>query len=117
MTRFYQLFDHAPEVAAMSLPKLPDQVVPKTLAEAERIAGAENPAVARSNHALELARQRKRAAKSDYFPSLDIVTEFNYENDDEGTAGVRRDVSIVLRLDPDQPGPGQPAPGPGARRA
>ena len=97
MTRFYQLFDHAPEIAAMSLPKLPDRVVPKTLAEAERIAGAENPAIALSNHEVELANQRKRAAKSDYFPSLDVVAEFNYENDDEGTVGVRRDASIILQ--------------------
>ncbi len=97
MTRFYQLFDHAPEVAAMGLPRLPERLVPKTLAEAERIAGAENPAIALSNHALDLATQRKRAAKSDYFPSLDVVTEFNYENDEEGTPGVRRDASIVLQ--------------------
>ena len=97
MTRFYQLYDHVPEIAAMSLPKLPETLVPTTLAEAERIAGAENPAIALSNHEVDLARQRRRAAKSDYFPSFDVVTEFNYENDDEGTAGVRRDASIVLQ--------------------
>ena len=97
MTRFYQLYDHAPEVAEMSLPKLPEQLVPKTLAEAEQVAGAEHPAIFRSNHEVDLASQRKRGAKSDYYPSFDVVTEFNYENDDEGAAGVRRDASIVLQ--------------------
>ncbi len=97
MTRFQQLYDHAPEVAAMSLPALPDGLVPTTLAEAERIAAAENPAIALSNHEVDLAGQRKRLAKSDYFPSFDIVTEFNYENDDDGTPGVRRDAIIKLQ--------------------
>jgi adhesin transport system outer membrane protein len=81
----------------MSLPALPDGLVPTTLAEAERIAAAENPAIALSNHEVDLAGQRKRLAKSDYFPSFDIVTEFNYENDDDGTPGVRRDAIIKLQ--------------------
>jgi adhesin transport system outer membrane protein len=97
ITRFYQLFDHAPEIAGMSLPNLPDELVPTTLAEAEQIAAVENPVILRSNQEVDLASQRKRIARSGYYPSVDVVAEFNYENDDEGIEGVSRDASIILQ--------------------
>ena len=94
--RYQQTFDSKPEVDEMSLPTLPIGLLPKTLGEAEVIARAENPALDNSNRAIDSANQRKRSAKSGFFPVIELVTTLNYEQDDAGTLGTRYDGSVNL---------------------
>ena len=94
--RYQQNFDSKPEVDEMSLPTLPIWLLPKTLGEAEEIARAENPALDNSNRAIDSANQRKRSAKSGFFPVIELVTTLNYEQDDAGSLGTRYDGSVNL---------------------
>jgi adhesin transport system outer membrane protein len=95
--RYQQTFDSKPEVDEMSLPTLPIWLLPKTLGEAEVIARAENPALDNSNWAIDSANQRKRSAKSGFFPVIELVAALNYEQDDAGTLGTRYDGSVNLK--------------------
>jgi len=94
--RYQQTFDSKPEVDDMSLPTLPIGLLPETLDEAEVIARAENPALDNSNRAIDRANQRKRSAKSAFYPVIELVTTLNYEQDEAGTLGTRYDGSVKL---------------------
>ena len=94
--RYQQTFDSKPEVDEMSLPTLPIGLLPETLGEAEVIARAENPALDNSNQAIDRANQRKRSAKSAFYPVIELVTTLNYEQDEAGTLGTRYDGSVKL---------------------
>ena len=97
MARYAQVFGAQADVGAMKTPIPPIYLLPLTLEEAETAALAENPIVANSNRAIDLSRQRKRSAQSPYYPEVDLVGRYNYEQDDEGVIGSRRD--FVLKVE------------------
>ena len=97
MTRYAQLFDHPPEVGSMTFPEDPVGLIPASLEEARKIALEQNPSAARSERAVDLANELRRGAKSGYFPRIDLVTEFNYEDDEDGVVGTRRDASVKVQ--------------------
>lgn len=97
VTRYTQVFGRPPEMGSMMLPPLPVDQVPATLTEAEEAAAAENPTAINSQRAIDIARQRKRGARSPYYPRFDLVGEYNFEQDDEGVLGTRRDYTIKVQ--------------------
>ena len=96
MARYIQVFNSQPEVGAMSLPGPPLDLVPATLEDAERAALGENPLLASSGRVVDLAGELKRAAKSPYYPEIDVIAEYNYEQDVQGVIGARRDYAITI---------------------
>ncbi len=97
VTRYVQVFDSYPEVGNMALPSLPLRLVPDTMASAEAVALTENPATASTSRAIDIADERRRTARSPYYPDLDLIAEYNFEQDEAGVVGTRRDYSVKIQ--------------------
>ena len=96
MSRYRRLFGHDPLTTAMSVPPIPESEIPATLADAVAIAEAENPRGYGSDFNVQLADEARDAAYSGYYPAVDLVGRLNWEDDVEGTEGVRRDAAIMV---------------------
>lgn len=96
ISRYEQIFGHAPDLATMIDPAPPAPVIPSTLDRALQIALQENPALLGSAASVEIARERRRQSWSEFYPTLDLVGGAGYENDNNATDGVRRDYSVLL---------------------
>ena len=91
-----QVFGTQPEVASMMTPEAPLGLLPSTKEEAEKIVISESPIVANSSRAIDLSRERKRSAQSPYYPEVDLIGQYNYEQDNKGTIGSRRDYVVKV---------------------
>ena len=96
VSRYTQVFDHGPDMVAMTDPSLPIDLIPETLEEAIEIARRENPTVTGAMVAIDGAKERKNQARAGYFPTVDVVGTWNYEEDNNSTIGIRRDYSVIL---------------------
>jgi outer membrane protein, adhesin transport system len=96
MARYIQVFGHPPEVAAMTEPTPPVALLPGSMKVALDTTQTENPAVDASLATVAVADERKRLARSDYYPKLDVVARANRENDSDLVRGTRTDMSVVL---------------------
>lgn len=96
LARYRRLFGHDPVIPAMSLPPVPEAEIPATLAEAVAIADAENPRGYGSDYNVQLAEEARIAARSGYYPTVDLVGRLNWEEDVDGTEGVRRDAAVLV---------------------
>jgi adhesin transport system outer membrane protein len=97
VSKYTQVYNHGPDVDAMTEPAPPIKLLPETLDEALEIAARENPAVLNSQYTLDVAAARRRTIDSEYYPVLDLVGEFNYEKHNTAIVGTRRDYSILLQ--------------------
>ncbi len=96
VARYTQVFGVPPEVASMTTPEAPLELLPPTLEEAESIVLSENPILGNSSREIDLSRERKRTAQSPYYPEVDLVGQYNYEQDDQGVIGSRRDYVVKV---------------------
>ena len=96
-TRYSQVFNQAPDIESIVVPTPTADVIPNSLEDAIGIALSENPQIKNKGQQIAVARERKRAAKSDLFPSFDFISKFNYEKHNTGTIGTRRDASFLLQ--------------------
>ena len=97
VARYIQVFGHAPDLERMVEPAPPEDLLPQDLDEGLKIADRENPLINSSRATVEVARERRRAARAEYYPTVDVVAGANYENDVDLVEGERRDYSVVLR--------------------
>lgn len=97
ISQYIQVFDHAPDMDAMVDPVPPVELLPASQDQAVEIAGSENPAVSSSRLTVEVANQLRRAARSDYFPTFDVVGTVNYEKHRDAVLGTRREWSVLLQ--------------------
>lgn len=96
VSKYMQVFDHAPDLEAMKDPSPPVDLLPTTVEEATNIAIKENPAVSNAASNIEVAREKERTAESGYYPTIDLVAKDNYEKHRNATLGTRRDQSVLL---------------------
>lgn len=96
-SRYLQVFNHPPEPATMLMPAPPNNLLPNTLEDAIGIALAENPAIKSGQRQIEIADQNREGVVSEYYPTIDVVAEGNYEDDFNGVPGIRRDYSVKVR--------------------
>jgi len=96
VSRYIQIFDHAPNIEAMTDPVPPVEMIPSELERAIEIAILENPAIANSAISAEVVRERRRMVRSEYAPTIDLTGSMNYEKDNAGTLGTRRDYSVIM---------------------
>lgn len=96
-SRYLQVFSRQPEPATMRMPAPPNSLLPRTLDDAIGIALVENPAVKSGQKQIEIADQNREGVRSEFFPTVDIVAEGNYEDDFNGVPGIRRDYSLKVR--------------------
>lgn len=96
MARYTRIFGHPPDLANMSLPVIPRSELPATLEEAIAVAINENPQITNSELNVALADENRTTAYSAYYPTLDLVGRLNWEDDVDGTIGIRRDAAVIL---------------------
>ena len=97
ITRYIQVFNEAPDIEKIIEPMPTADLIPNSLEAATRIALSENPQIRNKDQQIAVARERKRSARSDLYPSLNFVSKFNYEKHNNGTIGTRRDASFLLQ--------------------
>lgn len=97
VSRYIQVFNHAPDVDGMSDPVPPEHLLPATVDESVDVATNENPAITSSLSTVEVAAERRRLARSGYFPTIDVVANANYEEDFDLRPGRRTDYSLLLQ--------------------
>lgn len=97
VSRYIQVFNHAPDLERLSDPTPPEHLLPPSVDAAVDAARHDNPAVTSSQATVEVAAERRRLAKSDYYPRLDVVTAADYENNFDLQPGSRRDFSVLLQ--------------------
>ena len=95
---YVDVFDRLPDLGAMQEPIPPLELLPPDMETAVKIAIGERPSVLAEDRRVDIADQQRTIARSDYFPRIDIVGSANYEDDFDGTEGLRRDYSIVLQI-------------------
>ncbi len=97
ISRFTQTFNHPPDIETMLDPTPPVDLIPSTLEHAIEIALIENPTLESAGTTVEIARERQRTLKGQYYPSVDMEGQMNYEKHSNTTVGTRRDYSVALR--------------------
>ncbi|MCW5699485.1 MAG: TolC family outer membrane protein [Rhodospirillales bacterium] len=97
ISRYIQVFNHAPDLKQISDPTPPEHLLPQNLEDAVSTASHENPAVISSQATVEVAAERRRLARADYYPSFEVVGAANYEKDYDLQLGARRDFSVLLQ--------------------
>jgi adhesin transport system outer membrane protein len=96
LTRFAQVFGRPPDTATMEDAEAPEDRVPPDLVAAIDTGLAENPQIMRAGQDVRAADERRRAARSGYYPSFDAVALGRLEDDVDGTPGVRREIDLFL---------------------
>ncbi|MBC7950265.1 MAG: TolC family outer membrane protein [Rhodospirillaceae bacterium] len=96
VAKYTQVFGNAPDAARLSDPPVPAALIPPELDDAIHSAEKDNPTILTANKTIELTSERRRTAEAGYYPNLDLIGRANYENDKNGTVGVRRDWSLLL---------------------
>ncbi len=97
ISRYIQVYNRAPELKAMSDPLPPIELLPSELETAIAISLEENPSIINAAATVATAEGRKRAAQSEYAPSIDLTGQSNYSKNAGGTLGTSRDQSLKLR--------------------
>jgi len=96
VARYSQVFGHAPDVARLSDPPVPQALIPPQLEEAVRSAEADNPTLETAKKSVALTSELQRGAEAGYYPNIDLIGRADYENDKSAIIGVRRDWSVLL---------------------
>lgn len=97
ITRFTQTFGHPPDIENMMDPNPPVDLIPSTLEHAIEIALNENPSLESAGTTSEISRERKRALRGEFMPSVDMEGQMNYEKHANTVIGTRRDYSLTFR--------------------
>jgi adhesin transport system outer membrane protein len=96
VARFIQVFGHAPDVASLTDPPMPADLVPETMEDSLDVAERENPSLYSSTRTIDLTDDKRRVAEAGYWPTLDLVGKADYENGKNAAIGPRRDWSLLL---------------------
>lgn len=96
-SRYIEVFDHAPDLESMEEPHLPSTFLPSDLHEALQAASQENPAIDSSLAVVAATDQRRRLARSGYYPTINVVASANHERDVDLVQGTRVDYSVLLQ--------------------
>lgn len=98
VARYQKVYSVAPNVGSLVDPVPPIALLPEDVDTAVQIAMEENPALGVSERGIAIAEQERIAARSDFFPRLDLVGSAGYDNDVDGVEGYRENYSVVLRV-------------------
>ena len=98
ISRYAQLFNHAPDLDAMVDPIQPVELIPSKLKAAIDIAIEDNPTLVSSAANVEVASERRRAVRSEYYPTMDLIGSWNYEKHKGAVIGTRDGITRLLKL-------------------
>ncbi len=98
ITRYLGLFGHAPVAEEMIEPELDTDLLPNSVEVAIAKARMDNPALGQRDRQVDIARAQREAARSAFFPQIDLVASGNWEEDIEGVEGKKRDATVLIQL-------------------
>lgn len=93
---YEQVYGHQPDIATMSLPSAPLNLLPESLEEAIKVALKENPALESAKKQTGIASEQRDAAEAEYMPKINLEAAANYEHNKNTVIGVRRDYSVLV---------------------
>jgi adhesin transport system outer membrane protein len=97
VARYVRLFGEAPEVVTMAAPAPAEHALPASIDACLKIAADENPAIDSSLATVEVAAERRRLARSEYYPVINLVAAANREKDNDLVEGTRKDYAVFLQ--------------------
>ena len=97
ISAYRQIFNIAPDIAGLVEPVPPMTLLPASRDAAEQMAIVDNPAIAVSNKGIDIAKQERVVARSEFFPKFDLVGRAGYEDDVDGVSGYRENYAVVVR--------------------
>jgi adhesin transport system outer membrane protein len=96
ISRYIELFGHAPLISELTMPTPPLALLPETLEDAQAVAAAEHPQLSAANTQIDIAQTERRLAKSEFYPDVDLVGEWTYEDNFDGVSDARRDYKAKV---------------------
>jgi adhesin transport system outer membrane protein len=97
LSRFDQVFGHEPVIKDMVMPTPPLGLVPEDAESAVSAALDRHPAVRNSQARVDLANEQRNIAKAAFYPTIDVVAEWSYEDDLAAVRGSRRDYTAKVQ--------------------
>ncbi len=97
MSRFNQVFGREPVIDDMTMPTPPLGLLPENVESAISAALSSHPAIQNSETRIEIAQEQRTIAKAAFYPTVDIVAEWSYEDDLSATRGSRRDYTAKVQ--------------------
>ena len=97
LSRYEQVFGTTPVVKDMVMPTPPIALVPENVEDSIKAALAEHPSIKAALGQVAAADQARVGAKSPFWPQIDLVGTFNYENDFDASIGDRRDYKAKVQ--------------------
>lgn len=98
LDRFQQVFGHSPDDLGDKAPEPPPNLVPASVDEAQKVALEENPSVEAAKRTVTLTGTRVDAARSGYYPTVDLVGKVDRAHDRDSIVGASRDWEVLLQL-------------------
>lgn len=96
-SRYTQVFGRAPDMDGLHRPPMPTQLIPAQIEEAVALAESRHPQLAAMKQNVSLADTTRTAARSGYFPKLDLVARSSYDENVSGILGEEERHSIRLQ--------------------
>lgn len=97
VSRYYQVFNRAPNIGAMSDPNPPLDLLPEDLESAIRAAIKSSFYVRSGNLQVELQRELREGVEAEYYPTIDLVGKASYEAWKTTTEDTQREYSLLLQ--------------------
>ena len=97
MSRFNQIFGHEANIDDMIMPTPPLGLIPENVETAVAAALVEHPAIRNSEKRVDIAQEQRTIAKAAFYPTIDVIAEWGYEDDFGGTRGSRRDYKAKVQ--------------------
>ena len=94
---FNQVFGHEPSTADMVMPTPPLGLLPENVDTAIASALTQHPAIRNADKRVDIAQEQRTIAKAAFYPTIDIVAEWSYEDDLASTRGTRRDYTAKVQ--------------------
>ena len=98
ITNYEEVFANSPAVGELTPVDIPPSAVPRTLPEIRESGRDENIELQVARNRVSAAKERETVAEADFFPTVDLVGSTNYEDNVNTNRGIRRDYSVLLRV-------------------
>lgn len=98
ITRYEQVFGTTPVIGELVPVDIPPSAVPRTLSETREAGAEQNIEIRIAGNRVSAADEREDIADAAFYPRVDLVGATNYEDNVNTNRGIRRDYSVVLRV-------------------
>jgi adhesin transport system outer membrane protein len=98
ITRYEQVFGVSPATGELDAVNVPPSTLPRTLPETRDSALEQNIDLKVAGNRVSAAAEREDVAQSSFYPSVDLVGTTNFEDNVNTNRGIRRDYSVLLRV-------------------